>query len=186
MAQNAVASAWSTNPPNDEPSSADGVGSISQTPRQTTRTASDPASDPFYNTHVPNGNQQSQRFSHLGTQRFALSPSASPSEAKHAIEAHLAETDKRIKDASDLGNNLVRQRQNLSQQLKEVQRKEADREIGPELRQKLADFEAEYKDVVRESARAFLGPKSQLPQMDGFGSDDHVGDMFTLGMIKFI
>ena len=182
MAQNAAVSAWSASPPNNQPSDADVVGSLSQPSRQTPR----PTSDPFYNTYLSSGNQQSPRFSHLGTQRFALSPSASPAEAKHAIEAHLAETDKRIKDASDLGNNLVRQRQNLSRQLKEVQRKEADGEIGPELRQKLADLEAEYKDVVRESARAFLGPKSQPPQMDGFGSDDHVGAMFTLRTIKLV
>ncbi len=78
-----------------------------------------------------------------------------------ALEAHLAETDRRIQDASKLGTSLVQQRKELSQQLKEVEEKQDDGEIGPELRQKLADFEEEYRQVVKDSARAFIGPRAQ-------------------------
>jgi hypothetical protein len=94
-------------------------------------------------------------------QRFNLSPSTSPAQAKLALEAHLAETDRRIQDASKLGTSLVQQRKELSQQLKEVEEKQDDGEIGPELRQKLADFEEEYRQVVKDSARAFIGPRAQ-------------------------
>ncbi len=146
------------------------TGPASQTPRKMPR-AED---DPFANG-VPGNNHHSQRFSHFDTQRFDLSPSASPAQAKRALEAHLADTDRRIQDASKLESSLAEQRRNLSEQLEEVKRKQADSEIGPELRQKLADFEAEYRQVVRDSARAFIGSKSH-PHGDGRGSD---GQQFT-------
>lgn len=121
--------------------------------------------DPFY-SNTPPSNHFSRRFSHFDAQRFDISPSTSPAQAKRALEAHLAETNKRIQDASKLGTNLVQQRENLSKRLKEVEQQQAEREIGPELRQKLIDFEAEYNEVVRESARAFLGQRSRLTQAD--------------------
>lgn len=139
--------------------------------------------DPFYSGSPPN-NHFSRRFSHFDAQRFDISPSTSPAQAKRALEAHLAETNKRIQDASKLGTNLVQQRENLSKRLKEVEQQQADREIGPELRQKLIDFEVEYNEVVRESARAFLGPRSRLAQADdgSRGADPQVSAAFLSGV----
>lgn len=104
--------------------------------------------------------QQQQRFSPFDSQIFALGSSASPEQTKRALEAHLAETERRIQDASRLGTTLVQQRKELSRSLKEVDQQQKEGEIGPELKQKLLEIEKEYHEVGRESARAMLGPKS--------------------------
>ncbi|KAI9793712.1 MAG: hypothetical protein M1816_007607 [Peltula sp. TS41687] len=168
MAQNPAGSAWADELPdqpvpmldghtNGSSSHSEELGLASKPPR--------PEDDPFYSPSPPS-NHYSRRFANFDSQRFDISPSTSPAQAKRALEAHLAETNKRIQDASKLGTNLVQQRENLSKRLKEVEQQQADREIGPELRQKLIDFEAEYNEVVRESARAFLGPRSRLAQAE--------------------
>jgi hypothetical protein len=120
--------------------------------------------DPFISNPPPLGGQsqrESHRYSSFDTQLFSLNAS-SPSQAKRALEAHLAETERRLQDASKLGTALVQQQKELSDKLKEVEGKEDDGEIGPELRRKLVDLEKEYNEIGRESARAFLGPKSRL------------------------
>lgn len=110
--------------------------------------------DPFLsNSH--------HRYSNFDNQLFALGPTTSPEQAKRALEAHLAETERRIQDASKLGTTLVQQRKELSDRLKEVEKQQSEGDITPELRQKLVDIEKEYNEVGRESARAFL-PKSRV------------------------
>lgn len=93
---------------------------------------------------------------------FASSPGSSPRQAKRALEAHLAETDRRLDEAGKLGTALVSQRKALAEQLQEVEKLEAEGELNPELRQKLVEIEKEYNDLARESARAFL-PKQRVP-----------------------
>jgi hypothetical protein len=78
------------------------------------------------------------------------------------LEAHLAETDRRLDEAGKLGTALVSQRKALAEQLQEVEKLEAEGELNPELRQKLVEIEKEYNDLARESARAFL-PKQRVP-----------------------
>lgn len=126
--------------------------------------------DPFtIETPPPPKNQQ--RYSSFDTQLFALNhPSSSPAQAKKALEAHLAETDRRIQETSKLGTTLVQQRTNLSQRLQDVGLQDGDSKIGPELRQKLVEIEKEYNEVGRQSARAFLGPKSDTSGL-GEGSN---------------
>ncbi|KAL6718742.1 hypothetical protein ACLMJK_002976 [Lecanora helva] len=122
--------------------------------------------DPFA-SETPPSRPQNHRYSSFDTQLFALNhPSSSPAQAKKALEAHLAETDRRIQETSKLGTSLVQQRQHLSQRLRDVGSQEEDSQISPELRQKLVDIEREYNEVGRQSARAFLGPKSSS-QGDG-------------------
>ena len=117
--------------------------------------------DPFA-LETPQAKPQPHRYSSFDTQLFALNhPSSSPAQAKKALEAHLAETDRRIQETSKLGTTLVQQRQNLSQRLRDVGSQEEDSQISPELRQKLIEIEKEYNEVGRQSARAFLGPKSE-------------------------
>ena len=102
---------------------------------------------------------QSHRFSAFDTQLFALNnPDSSPAQARKALEAHLADTERRIQDTSKLGTTLVQQRVNLSNRLREVAQ-EPGNKITPELRQKLIDIEREYNEVGRQSAKTFLGPK---------------------------
>jgi hypothetical protein len=61
-----------------------------------------------------------------------------------------------------LGTALVSQRKALAEQLQEVEKLQAEGELGPELRTKLVEIEKEYNDLARESARAFL-PKQRVP-----------------------
>ena len=117
--------------------------------------------DPFASTPPPTKASHPHRYSSFDTQSFVQNQqTSSPSHAKRALEAHLAETERRLQEASKLGTTLVQQRKNLSERLREVEKHQADEEIGPELRQRLADIEKEYTEVSRESVRAFLGPRS--------------------------
>lgn len=113
--------------------------------------------DPFRSTGPTH-----HRFSHFNAQLFALGPNASPAQAKRALEAHLAETDRRMEEAGKLGTALVQQRNELTERLKEVEKLEAEDELSDDLRHKLVEIEKDYNEVARESARAFL-PKSRVP-----------------------
>ncbi|KAI0839416.1 hypothetical protein F5Y06DRAFT_303148 [Hypoxylon sp. FL0890] len=106
-----------------------------------------------------------QRFSSFDPQAFALGPHASPAQAKRALEAHLAETDRRMEEAGKLGTALVQQRKELTERLREVEKLETEGELSDDLRQRLAEIEKDYNDVARESARAFL-PKQRVPSSE--------------------
>ncbi|RKF57319.1 Anucleate primary sterigmata protein A [Erysiphe neolycopersici] len=96
------------------------------------------------------------RFANFDINSFSLSPATSPDQAKRALEAHLAETERRIQDASRLGTSLLQQRKELEVRLEEIEKQQNEENITPELRQKLQDIEKDYYEVGRESARAFL------------------------------
>lgn len=123
-------------------------------------------SDPF----VSNASSTHHRFSNFDHDLFAAGPGSSPRQAKRALEAHLAETERRLDEAGKLGTALVSQRRVLSEQLQEIDKVQAEGELNPELRKKLVDIEKEYNDLARESARAFL-PKQRVPSNEnGTGS----------------
>ncbi|KAI9850109.1 MAG: hypothetical protein M1838_006083 [Thelocarpon superellum] len=122
--------------------------------------------DPFQSTPTA-ANAPPHRFSQFDPQLFDLASASSPSQMRQVLEAHLAETERRIQDASKLGTTLVQQRRDLSRRLKDVEAQQKSGEIGPELKQKLLDIEKEYHEVGRESARAMLGPKSTLAAGEG-------------------
>ncbi|KAF3051116.1 hypothetical protein E8E11_006914 [Didymella keratinophila] len=103
-----------------------------------------------------------QRYSAFDNSQFSLYLNGSPAQAKRALEAHLAETTRRLQETSHLGNSLVQQRKELEERLKEVEGQQADDDIGPELRSRLAEIEKEFNEVGRETARVFL-PKSRVP-----------------------
>lgn len=130
------------------------------------------AGDPFLST---SGLHNHQRFSNFDTELFSLGPTASPDQAKRALEAHLAETERRIQDASKLGTTLVQQRKELSDRLKEVEKQQGEGDISPELRQKLVEIEKEYNEVGRDSARALL-PKSRVASAERGASSPHPGE----------
>lgn len=125
-------------------------------PEDTTSFAS--MEDPFVSNGGRPAPRDTHRYSSFDTQLFSLNAS-SPAQAKRALEAHLAETERRLEEASKLGTALIEQQQQLSEQLKEVEQQQDEGEMGPELRRKLADLENEYNEIGRESARAFLAPK---------------------------
>lgn len=129
------------------------------------------SNDPFLAVSTSSNHH---RFSHFDNQLFALGPTTSPDQAKRALEAHLAETEKRIQEASKLGTTLVQQRKDLAERLKDVEKQQSEGDITPELRQKLVEIEKEYNEVGRESARAFL-PKSRVSSSE-LGGSPFAGD----------
>ncbi len=123
--------------------------------------------DPFVNgsdDHLPYPHPH--RYSAFDTQLFSLNASSSPSQAKRAIEAHIAETNRRLEDAGRLGSSLVQQRAELAEKLKEVEKRKDDGELPPELRERLAEIERDCNDVGRETARALLAPRSRVVSAD--------------------
>ena len=140
--------------------------------------------DPF-TIETPQAQKQVHRYSAFDSQLSTLNhPSSSPAQAKKALEAHLAETDRRIQETSKLGTTLVQQRVDLSNKLREVSMRGEDEEIGPELQQKLVEIEREYNEVGRQSAKAFLGPRSEAIEQEGsntpFALDGRVSITRTL------
>ncbi|KAI9723531.1 MAG: hypothetical protein M1828_004127 [Chrysothrix sp. TS-e1954] len=92
----------------------------------------------------------------------------SPSQAKRTLEAHISDTDRRIRDASKLGTTLLDQRQRLKDRLKDIDQQQGNEEIGADLKKKLVDLEKEYNEVGKESAKALL-PKYQTSDGKGGG-----------------
>ncbi|KAK1720563.1 hypothetical protein BDP67DRAFT_573367 [Colletotrichum lupini] len=123
--------------------------------------------DPFVSPPGPAHN----RYSTYDSQSF----SSSPGQAKRALQAHIADTERRLDEAGKLGTALVHQRKELAERLKEVEEQETEGELAPELRAKLADIEKEYNDVARETARAFL-PKQRVPSNEAAGGSPYVPD----------
>ncbi|KAE8154130.1 hypothetical protein BDV25DRAFT_1882 [Aspergillus avenaceus] len=111
--------------------------------------------------------RESHRHSSFDKQLFSLDAS-SPAQAKRALEAHLAETERRLEEASKLGTALIEQQRELEDKLKEVEQRQEEGQIGPDLRQKLADLEREYNEIGRETTRAFLAPKRLASGEDGY------------------
>ena len=107
----------------------------------------------------------SHRYSSFDLQTFAHSQT-SPAQARRALEAHLTETNKRLEEASRLGTTLVQQRTDIEARIKDVERQQGERDLNPELRQKLIEVEKEFHEVGRESARAFLAPKARLGSLE--------------------
>lgn len=119
--------------------------------------------DPFVTPGTASTNPL--RYSTFDLQFSALDPGSSPTQVKRALEAHLAETDRRMQEAGKLGNALVAQRKQLEERIREVQEVEAQGELTTDLRKKLVDIEKDYNEVARESARAFL-PKPRIPSSE--------------------
>lgn len=132
----------------------------------------DPFSEP---TPPPVRDTARQRFSNFDPDFFALGPNASPAQARRALEAHLAETDRRMEEAGRLGTALVAQRKELEERLQEVANQQEDSQLSEELKQRLADIEKEYNEVARESARAFL-PKPRVPSNEATGGSHTAPD----------
>lgn len=131
----------------------------------------DDANDPFV---TQSSGSAHHRFSTFDQDLFAAGPGSSPTQARRALEAHLAETDRRLDEAGKLGTALVSQRKLLAEQLQQVQKLQAEGELGPDLRKKLAEIEREYNDLSRESARVFL-PKQRVPS-----NEAHQGSPFAI------
>jgi hypothetical protein len=133
-------------------------------------TDGDAANDPFVSDSSTSAHY---RFSNFDQELFAAGPGSSPTQARKALEAHLAETDRRLDEAGKLGTSLVAQRKLLAEQLQEVQKLQAEGELGPDLRKKLVEIERDYNDLARESARVFL-PKQRVPS-----NEAHAGSPFV-------
>jgi Meiotic cell cortex C-terminal pleckstrin homology len=115
--------------------------------------------DPFVS---PSPEAQRQRYSAFNSQNFSLYANGSPSQVRRALEVHLSETDRRLKEASNVGTVLLQQRQELHDRLKDMEDHQTQEDITPELRLKLSALEREVGEVSRETARIFV-PKSRVP-----------------------
>ncbi|PNY22682.1 Anucleate primary sterigmata protein A [Tolypocladium capitatum] len=136
------------------------ASSLASDGRPTLPAPGDAAHDPFVSSAPASAAHH--RFSDFDLDLFAAGPGSSPTQAKRALEAHLAETDRRLDEAGKLGTALVSQRKALAEQLCEVDKLQAEGELHPDLRKKLSEIEREYNDLARESARVFL-PKQRVP-----------------------
>ncbi|RKF72718.1 Anucleate primary sterigmata protein A [Golovinomyces cichoracearum] len=126
-----------------------------------------PEQDPFVSQTTTSNHY---RFSHFNHQAFALSPTTSLGQTKRVLEAHLAETERRIHDTSELGNKLLQQRKELTGWLETTEKQRVEDNIPPDLRLKLVEIEKEYNEVGRESARALLS-KPRITTNGIFGSE---------------
>ncbi|EKG21620.1 hypothetical protein MPH_01054 [Macrophomina phaseolina MS6] len=119
-------------------------------------------SDPFVSPAASNTSDSRRRYAGFDNQLFSIYAEGSPSQAKRALEAHLAETERRLQEASQLGTILVQQRKELSDRLKDIAQQQDATEIGPDLRAKLVELEREFNEVGKDTARAFI-PKTRVP-----------------------
>lgn len=110
--------------------------------------------DPFTRPFTPD--VQRHRYSGIDAPFPSIYSTGSPGQAKKALEAHLAETDRRLQEASRLGQILVKQRKEIGERIKDIREQQDADEVAPELRQKLVSLEKEVHEVSRESARTFL------------------------------
>ncbi|PKS09345.1 hypothetical protein jhhlp_003959 [Lomentospora prolificans] len=131
--------------------------------------SSDKENDPF----IASPNQPPLRFSSFDSKLFALGPASSPGQAKRALEAHLAETERRMAEAGKLGTALVHQQKELRERLAEVESMQTEGQLSHDLRQKLAEIERDYNDVARQTARAFL-PKQRVPSNEAAAGSPYV------------
>jgi hypothetical protein len=126
--------------------------------------------DPF---STPSAESQRQRYASFNSQNTSLYATASPAQLKRALEAHLAETERKLREASQIGTILVKQRQDLSDRIKDVENQPNSDEVGPELRQKLVELEREAADISRETARLYV-PKSRVASAETDPTDPSV------------
>ncbi|KAK8170696.1 hypothetical protein BC567DRAFT_291124 [Phyllosticta citribraziliensis] len=119
--------------------------------------------DPFGPSAASNNPEsQRKRYASFDTQTFSVYSDGSPQATKRALEAHLTETERRLREASQLGTILVQQRKELGERLKEVEQQSDSAEVGAELRSKLIELEREFNEVGKDTARAFI-PKTRVP-----------------------
>ena len=127
--------------------------------------------DPFLAPSTPSGSGDGarQRYGGFDSNSFSMFATGSPAQAKRALEAHIAETERRLQEASRIGQVLVSQRKELADRLKEVESQQED-EVNPALKARLLDLENEFNHVNRETARIFVGknrvPSGEAPERD--------------------
>ncbi|KAI9874384.1 MAG: hypothetical protein M1823_007697, partial [Watsoniomyces obsoletus] len=76
----------------------------------------------------------------------------SPAQAKRTLEAHLQETERRLRETQKLGTSLLEQQNELTERLKELEQQPDEPEVSGELRTRLVQLEKEHDDVGREIA----------------------------------
>ncbi|KAJ5673110.1 hypothetical protein N7507_002237 [Penicillium longicatenatum] len=112
----------------------------------------------------------SHQFSSFDTQLFNINAS-SPAQAKRALAARLAETERQLEETSKVGTALIEQQRQLEEYLKNLEQQKDESEMSSELRQKLADLERDYAEIERDTTRAILAPK----RLAGGSDEGHLG-----------
>ncbi|CAK7204274.1 hypothetical protein SEUCBS139899_007029 [Sporothrix eucalyptigena] len=130
------------------------------------------------------GSSHPYRFADFDEGTFSEHTDVSAEQAKRALRAHLAETERRMAEAGRLGTALVQQQKDLTDRLREVEELQSESDLEPELKKKLAELEKEYDDVARETARAFL-PKQRIPSNESTGSPEGKSGRRSLSPVKY-
>lgn len=119
--------------------------------------------DPFNLTPTSTNREKTKslRHSQIDSTTPASFSRGSPSQAKRALEAHIADTDRRIQDATKLGTTLLDQKKQLSERLSDLDAQQGDDEIGTDLKQKLSELEKEYNEIGRDTTRTFISRGSR-------------------------
>ena len=128
--------------------------------------------------------QSHVRYSNFYGHLFTFGPGLSADQAKRALEAHLSETERRMEEAGKLGAALVDQHKQISDQLDEVKKLQAEGELSPDLRRRLNDIEKDYNEVAKETARAFL-PKSRVPSNETVAGSPFAPEGKTGSRVRF-
>lgn len=94
------------------------------------------------------------RSTSVGSSHISMSD-RSPAEIKRKLEQRLADTKTKMYNIGRLGESLVKQEKELNERIKELEIQAQDEELRPELRSKLSELESGFKEIERESAKAF-------------------------------
>ncbi|KAJ5637194.1 hypothetical protein N7490_007073 [Penicillium lividum] len=128
--------------------------------------------DPFVSNNTSEfiSTSESHQFSSFDSHLFNINAS-SPAQAKRALAARLAETERQLEETSKVGTALIEQQRQLEDYLKTLEQQKDESEMSPELCQKLADLERDYAEIERDTTRAILAPK----RLAGSSEESHLG-----------
>ncbi|KAJ5536181.1 Anucleate primary sterigmata protein A [Penicillium frequentans] len=97
---------------------------------------------------------ESHQFSSFDTQLFNINAS-SPAQAKRALAARLAETERQLEETSKVGTALIEQQRQLEEYLKTLEQQKDEN----------------YAEIERDTTRAILAPK----RLAGGSDESHLG-----------
>lgn len=100
--------------------------------------------------------QQIFRSTPVSGSSHVIMSERSPAEITRKLEQRLADTKTKMYNIGRLGESLVKQEQELNERIREIELHSQEGEIKPELRSKLAELENGFKEIERESAKAFM------------------------------
>ena len=125
-------------------------------------TAITPATATSVSPMTPHHQIRSSTFGHFTPTGLPSSPSStitlsdvSPADIKRKLEQRLADTKVKMYNIGRLGESLVDKERELTERIKEMESQCQGEDVRPELRSKLVELENGFREIERESAKAF-------------------------------